>query len=395
MDSPPQVNRGESLRSLLSGLLIFVLLLGSVLALHYYIGHRLIGASGLTGGVAVLAWTLLWTLFACVPLAFVATRALPRTLALPIYWVAHLWIGIFGLLLTVVSVVDLVRVISEWIVGRALPAWVGPVQAAAVLGAVATAALYGFQVARGKPKVERIRVPIASLAPNAEGLRIVQISDVHIGETLDGRFLRRIVEQVNALNPDVVAITGDLVDGSVARLREEMKPLADLRALYGVFYVTGNHEYYHGGPAWEEAVRRLGVTVLHNAHQVIEHRGGQVVIAGVTDHDGGHAGPEHAPDVGRALLGAPTGVPRVLLAHQPRQAAMAKGHGVDLQLSGHTHGGQIFPFMFFVKLQQPTVSGLQKLHGFWLYTHRGTGYWGPPLRIGPSPEIAELTLVSA
>jgi hypothetical protein len=227
------------------------------------------------------------------------------------------------------------------------------------------------------------------------GLKVVQISDLHIGQTLDGKFLERVVEQVNALEPDVVAITGDLVDGTVARLRDDVAPLARLRAKLGVFYVNGNHEYYSGPVAWERHVATLGITVLHNEHRVVERGGDALVIAGITDHGGGAFGPEHESRPDKAVAGAPEGVPRILLAHQPRSAPQAAPFGYALQLSGHTHGGQIFPFMFFVRLQQPVVSGLHKLAGMWVYTSRGTGYWGPPLRIGPSPEITALTLVPA
>ncbi|MFP2910296.1 metallophosphoesterase, partial [Pyxidicoccus sp. 3LFB2] len=254
-----------------------------------------------------------------------------------------------------------------------------------------------FVTARGRARVERLTVPVAGLGPGLSGLKVVQISDIHIGLTLDGRWLRRVVEQVNALKPDIVAVTGDLVDGFVEALRDEVKPLADLRAPLGVFYVTGNHEYYNDGPAWAAEVARLGLTVLQNEHRVVERGGARLTVAGVTDHDAGHVHPAHAsrPDV--ALHGAPSGVPRLLLAHQPRSAldVARAGVAVDLQLSGHTHGGQVFPFMFFVKLQQPVVRGLATIAGVRVYTHRGTGYWGPPMRLGPAPEIAELTLVSA
>jgi predicted MPP superfamily phosphohydrolase len=211
---------------------------------------------------------------------------------------------------------------------------------------------------------------------------------------LDRHFLRRVVEQVNALQPDLIAVTGDLVDGSVRTLRDEVAPLSELRAPLGVYYVTGNHEYYHGGAAWTAEVARLGLTVLHNEHRVVERAQARLVVAGVTDHEGGRMDPAHACRPDLALAGALEGVPRLLLAHQPRTAFLAKGLGVDLQLSGHTHGGQMFPFMFFVKLQQPVIRGLATIAGVRVYTSRGTGYWGPPLRLGPAPEITELTLVT-
>jgi hypothetical protein len=380
---------------ILQTVLALLAVVGTVVLLHLYIGSRLIGGLGLTGVAAVAGWSALLALFASVPAGFVTLRAGPRWLGLPLWWVSHLWIGVFGLLLVAVVAGDLARL--AW-AAVADPSAQGVtqalrVQAAAALGLVVPAVAFGYRTARGPAKVEEVRVPIAGLGPELAGLRVVQISDLHIGQTLDGRFLERVVDQVNGLEPDVVAITGDLVDGSVSRLRDQVAPLARLRAKLGVFYVTGNHEYYSGPAAWERHVASLGITVLHNEHRVVRRGGSALVVAGVTDHDGGAFGPEHESRPDLAVAGAPEGVPRILLAHQPRSAAAAAAHGYQLQLSGHTHGGQIFPFMFFVRLQQPVVSGLRKLSGMWVYTSRGTGYWGPPLRIGPAPEITALTLV--
>jgi len=162
-----------------------------------------------------------------------------------------------------------------------------------------------------------------------------------------------------------------------------------------VFFVTGNHEYYSGGAAWEAEARALNMTVLHNEHRVIEQNGAQLIIGGVTDLEGARFSPSHAPRSDLAFAGAPAGAPRVLLAHQPRFAEVAAAEKVSLMLSGHTHGGQIFPFMFFVKLQQPVIGGFATLWGVPTYTSNGTGYWGPPFRIGPRGEVTEVTLVRA
>ena len=368
-----------------------------VVLLHVYLGSRLIGGLGLTGLAASAGWTALALLFVSVPLGFAGTRAGPRWLAVPLWWVSHLWIGVFGLLLVSVLTGDVAR----WLwAAFTSPSAEGAqramrVEAAVVLGLLAPAIAWGWRTARGPARIENVTVPIPGLGAGMAGLKVAQISDLHIGQTLDGRFLERVVEQVNALEPDVVAITGDLVDGSVARLRDDVAPLSRLRAKLGVFYVNGNHEYYSGPVAWERHVASLGITVLHNEHRVVQRGGDSLVIAGITDHNGGAFGPEHQPRPDKAVAGAPHGVPRILLAHQPRSAEEAAPFGYALQLSGHTHGGQIFPFMFFVRLQQPVVSGLHRLAGMWVYTSRGTGYWGPPLRIGPAPEITALTLVPA
>lgn len=380
---------------LLRGILMLALMVGLVAGLHGYLGVRLVSEPGLPGPWAGLGWAVLGLGFASIPAAMASTRMRPSWKEQVLHWGGMLWLGAFGLLLTATGVADLVG--WGWrLVGSAPePLALARGKALAVVGVVLPALLLAFRTARAPAKVERVRVPVSGLGAGLSGMKVVQISDIHIGPTLDRRFMQRVVDQVNALQPDVVAVTGDLVDGSVWRLRDEVAPLAGLRAPLGVFYVTGNHEYYHGGAAWSAEVARLGLTVLHNAHRVVERGGSRLTVAGVPDLEGGRMDPAHAcrPDV--ALAGAPEGVPRLLLAHQPRVAALAQGLGVDLQLSGHTHGGQLFPFMAFVKLQQPVIQGLATIAGVRVYTHRGTGYWGPPLRLGPSPEIAELTLVSA
>ena len=369
--------------------------LGLPVALHVYIGLRLFTAPGWPAPWAAVGWGLLGLCFLILLAGFRAARREATGFSRVIQWGAYLWLGAFGIFLTAVLASD--------VVGAAL-SLSGTVtdmhalargRAAAVLGTVVPAVAFAFVTARGKARVERTTVALKDLGPGLEGLRVVQLSDVHVGPTLDGVWLQRVVDQVNALKPDIVVITGDLVDGSVEELRDQMTPLASLEASLGVYYVTGNHEFYHGARAWMSEVARLGITVLTNEHRVVERGGARLVVAGVTDHDAGHIDPplESRPDL--ALAGAPPDVPRLLLAHQPRTALSLQGLRVDLQLSGHTHGGQIFPFMFFVKLQQPVVQGLATVAGTRVYTHRGTGYWGPPLRLGPAPEIASLTLVGA
>lgn len=378
---------------LLRGLLFAVVFVGSAAGLHYYIGFRLIHGAGLTGAAAKVAWAVLALLFLSMPASFAATRSMSRRWALALYWVAHLWMGTFALLLTAVASAELVLALVRALVGPEagslshLPLL--------VLGLVAPALAVGLLTARGSPKVERVEVPIKGLGEGLTGMTVVQLSDLHIGETLDRRFLSHVVEKANALGADLVAVTGDLIDGTVQNLRDELAPLAKLRAPLGVYYVTGNHEYYHGGAVWEAQVRRLGLTVLHNEHRVVEKNGARLVVAGVTDYEGKNFGALNACRPDLALEGAPAGVPRLLLAHQPRTARLASGLGVDLQLSGHTHGGQIFPWNFLVRLQQPVISGFKVLYGVPVYTSRGTGYWGPPIRLGPAPEITLVKLSSA
>jgi predicted MPP superfamily phosphohydrolase len=252
----------------------------------------------------------------------------------------------------------------------------------------------GFVNARRRARILNVDVPIPGLPAALEGFTIAQISDVHVGPTIKSNYVEAIVDAVNRLGADVVAITGDVVDGSVAQLSRHTAPLGRLHANHGVYLVTGNHEYYSGADAWIAEFRRIGLTVLVNEHVVIEHDGARLVLAGVTDYTGGQFDAAHRSDPAAAIEGAPHDIEtRVLLAHQPRTAHAAADAGFTLQLSGHTHGGQIFPWNFLVRLQQPFTAGLAKLDSLWVYTSRGTGYWGPPKRLGAPSEITRVRLV--
>jgi hypothetical protein len=244
--------------------------------------------------------------------------------------------------------------------------------------------------------VVTVEIPVANLPAALHGFTIVQISDIHVGPTIRGRYVEAIVEAVNRLKPDVVAITGDLVDGSVAELAGQVAPLARLVSRDGSFFVTGNHEYYSGADAWMAQLEGLGIHVLQNRHVVIERGGAKLVLAGVADYSAGHFDASHRSDPQAAIAGAPADAAiKVLLAHQPRSAAAAARAGFDLQLSGHTHGGQFLPWNFLVKLQQPFTAGLHVMDQLRIYVSRGTGYWGPPKRFGAPSEITEVRLVPA
>jgi len=254
---------------------------------------------------------------------------------------------------------------------------------------------WGWHEAMRVPRVRTVEVFLRGLGAGLQGARVVLITDTHYGPIDRSRWSARVVEVVNSLDPDLVCHTGDIADGSVARRRPQSVHLGDVRARLAKAYVTGNHEYF--GPsadAWLAHLTELGWEALHNRHIVVERDGSRLVVAGVDDrtaHGSGHPG--HGADHAAALRGAPEGVPVLLLAHQPRQVDAAVAHGVDLQLSGHTHGGQIWPFHLLVRLDQPVLHGLSR-HGArtQLYTSRGTGFWGPPFRVFAPSEITLLIL---
>ena len=377
------------------GMTLLVIVTGVVIAAHWYIGLRMIRDAQWPAPVQSVLWLTLWAAFGSIFLGFFGGRLLPRSLARITQWVGFIWMGMFGLLLTTSLATDLAFFLAGQMTAKG-PEW-GRAQALMVAALVGPALAWGFFVARRTPVVERTDVPIKGLGPAFEGLKIAQLTDVHIGETLDRRFLKRVAAQVNALQPDVIVVTGDAIDGPLTKLKDEVAAFGELKAPLGVFYVTGNHEYYHGAAAWIAEMKRLGLQPLINEHRVLEKNGDQLVIGGVPDVEGARFSASHAPSVEAAFAGAPLPekAPRILLAHQPLFARRAGGQGVQLMLSGHTHGGQIFPFMFLVRLQQPVIAGFHELSGVPTYTSRGTGYWGPPFRVGPSSEIALLTLKRA
>jgi predicted MPP superfamily phosphohydrolase len=262
---------------------------------------------------------------------------------------------------------------------------------AAVAGVAAAGSVgYGMASALGAPRLEQVTVSLGRLPAGLDGLRIAVVSDLHLGPLLGRSHTERVVTMINEQRPDLVAIVGDVVDGTVAELGEAVAPLRDLVSRHGSFFVTGNHEYYSGAAPWVREFARLGVNPLLN--QRTEIRSGDAVLdlAGVNDVTGDSEG--QGPDYRRALGGRDQTRPVVLLAHQPVQVHQAAANGVDLQLSGHTHGGQMFPFHGIVVLAQPVVSGLHRFGDTQLYVTRGTGFWGPPVRVGAPPEITMVHL---
>ena len=372
----------------------FVVILSLLVLLLVYIGMRILPDLALGLGANLLGALALALLGVLVPVGLMSASLRRRRLSQLVAWSGLLSMGFFSSLLVTTLARDLV-LLALMLAGVSSPSIIHGSALAVPLVAFGVTVV-GFVNARRLARVVKVNVPIRNLPPELHGYAIAQISDIHVGPTIKRPFLNAIVERVNTLGADAIAITGDLVDGSVQRLREHTEPLAQLRANDGVFFVTGNHEYYSGAEEWIAEVRRLGVTVLLNQH-VLRRRGdASLMIAGVADFSAHQFNPTHRSDPQRAAAGAPQDVDvRVLLAHQPRSAPQAAEAGFDLQLSGHTHGGQFFPWNLFVPLQQPFVAGLNRVRDMWVYTSRGTGYWGPPKRFGAPSEITLVRLVPA
>jgi predicted MPP superfamily phosphohydrolase len=384
-------------------LFYFVLATLVTAATHVYFDRRLVVASALTPRRAFAVRAVLVGNVLLLPGALVLclrARAAWASLAVPLGRVAFIDEG-FGLLLLAALVIR----DAVWLVGsvvrrllrrrdgvppdlerrRALQLLRVTGLAAAGLAAGATTLAHAQAVA--VPEIDRVLLRIARLPRGLRGLRIAQISDLHVGPTIRGDTVAAIVAHVNALSPDLVVITGDLVDGFVAQLSAEVAALRDLRASLGCFFVTGNHEYYYRAHEWVEELRALGCTVLLNEHRVVERDGGRLLLAGVCDESGANHPDGHAQDLEGAIAAAPQVDARILLAHRPDCATRAAALGFDVQLSGHLHGGQFFPVTALLRATSRYVAGLYDVAGMQLYVSRGAGYWGPSLRLGAPQEV--------
>jgi predicted MPP superfamily phosphohydrolase len=355
------------------------------LSLFAYAGRPVLAGAAAAGIAPIGAWAILFGL-SLLPLL---TTFLHRA-----HWSGSLTLALFSTLLVLVLAGDVFHglyLLLRFAAGQSWPLLNARAMSLSILGAAGVMSLVGLAQARC-PRVRRVSVPIDNLPAELEGYRIVQWSDVHVGPTIQHRFVQSLVERTNALEPDAVAITGDFVDGPMAELRGHIEPLRDLRTRDGAFYVTGNHEYYWSISEWLPVLQSAGLEFLKNEHRVVTRNGAKVVFAGVTDPVGRDT---HRQDPDRALSGAPADAVKVLLAHRPQTAQAADRLGVHLQLSGHTHGGQFFPFNLVIKKFQPIVAGLHRVGRTWLYVNRGTGYWGPPTRLAVGGEITVIELTGA
>lgn len=242
------------------------------------------------------------------------------------------------------------------------------------------------------PVVKEVPVPVEQLPADLEGLAIVQISDLHIGPTIQSRYVKKVVKKTNASNPDLIVITGDLADAHTESIKKHLQPLADLKARYGVFYVTGNHEYYWGIESLLPELQLLGFKILTNTNEVIAIRDTKILVAGIPDPSGKQFVSDHQPDMAKARATEVATHFNILLAHRPDPYISAEEHGFHLQFSGHTHAGQFFPFSLLIPIAHKYYNGLNRHGKLWLYVNPGTGYWGPANRFGITSEITLVRL---
>ncbi|MDQ7907079.1 metallophosphoesterase [Phytohabitans sp. ZYX-F-186] len=394
------------------GVIVFVVFAFAVVGLiHLYLWKRLVrdttrpGPWRRAGTIAALVLGVL------VPATLIGTRVGQWWLA----WPGYLWLAVMFYLIIVLVVLEVPMLVAKLALRRKrasapVPVLVGaggpPVEpptldhqpdrrlllarGAAIFAGLTAAGIsgYGIRTALGPPQLDRVTIPLARLPRTMDGLRIALVSDIHLGPLRGRAHTERIVQMINDMDADVVAVVGDLVDGSVEELGVAAAPLERLRSRRGAYFVTGNHEYFSGYQQWVDEVARLGLRPLRNERLEIEG----LDLAGVNDL----AGEAHqdGPDFAKTFDGRDPSRPVVLLAHQPVQAREAAKYGVDLQLSGHTHGGQMVPWSLMVRLEQPVVSGLGTVDGTKVYVTNGAGFWGPPVRVGAPPQVTLVELNS-
>jgi predicted MPP superfamily phosphohydrolase len=386
----------RSLRNALAIALVAAAASAFLAGLHYYIARRLVLDPGwpapwrqsLLAAIAVLGATLV-----AQP---VVERLLRPPLSRLVSWPASLWMGFAFLALLLLGASDAVLWVAGGVARAAPDVSVGAertaaLRAVAVAAAVLVAGAVGLRTALRPPALRRVEIRLARWPVALDGFRIVQLSDLHIGPILRRGFAEKLVAEVDRLAPDLIAVTGDLVDGSVRQLEGEVEPLGELSAPHGVYFVTGNHDYYSGAETWLARIEQLGIRPLRNERVRIGDGDGAFDLAGVDDHRGDWLRGS-SEDLTRALGDRDPDRPVVLLAHDPASFDGARAMGVDLQISGHTHGGQIWPFGYLVRLAVPQVAGLLRRGRSQLYVSRGSGFWGPPIRLFAPSEITEIVI---
>ncbi|MBT3228938.1 MAG: metallophosphoesterase [Candidatus Marinimicrobia bacterium] len=391
--------------------MFFIIVVFVMTILYGYVGARVIAPFDISGVSLVVYWTVI-VLLAITPIAgmILRSRGLENLFIDSFLWLGFIGMGLFSLAFIAFIVRDL-----GWVTGTLSFNILKTITSSSPssiqldpgrrqfllmsmnLGIVGVTSLLGgiglFQ-ARRKASIITQNIAIEKLPSEFEGLTIAQISDLHVGPTIKADYARTVVDQVNALQPDLIFFTGDMVDGSVDRLSEDVEPLRYLKSKYGTYFVTGNHEYYSGAEQWVDKVHELGMIHLENEHRILKKGKASLAIAGVTDLMAHHTIKSHKTDPHKAMRGIPDDMPSIMLAHQPGTVELTQGLSIDLLVSGHTHGGQFMPFNLAVAKAHKYYAGLYNHGTMQVYVNRGTGYWGPPLRLGIPSEITLFKLSS-
>lgn len=384
-----------------------------LILIYIYIGRQLINPASFSPHCRIIMWLIMVFIMLITPTPFILQKyGVENYCTNLLTWVGSLSLGFFTFVFSFLVARDMIFVLMGFVrrfFSRAHNFFcfdnkaVEPVDInrrrfllnsmnIGIFGVSGALVGYGFLEARHPPTIVEVSIPFHDLPDDLEGFRIVQITDTHIGPTTRHGYMETVVERVNMLTPDIVVFTGDIADGSVSHLRNKVFPLKNLSANYGSYFVTGNHEYFFGEQNWLEEVDRLGLKALLNEHLVLQCGEGRIILAGVTDYSAERYNSSRASNPEASLSGAPQCNVKILLAHRPGSIYAAARSGFDLQISGHTHGGQLYPWRF--TCLSPYVAGLHRFKNTWIYVSRGTGYWGTPLRLGITSEITLIKLTS-
>lgn len=383
------------IRKLVAGIVFLTIFFSVMGGAHYYILKRIALDPAWPPGVAAGAVAMM-TLGLVALIVQGILRRRVGVLVRALSWVAYVWLGVLFYLFISTAMLDLATSVFVFATER------GPELATSrpflrgralmICGITLLASLAALRIGLQPPVTKRIEIALDRFPEALDGFRIVQISDVHIGPLLGERFSALVTERVNALEPDLIAVTGDLVDGRVKSIAKQVEPFRELRAEHGIYFVTGNHDYYSGADDWVSLVTSYGWHTLRNRSVSIGTSGAEFELVGVDDPHGDMLENSGGEDLNLALRDVDTTRAVVLLAHDPATFRRARKIPVGLQLSGHTHGGQIWPFGWAVRAVVPWVAGHFREGASQLYVSSGTGFWGPPMRLGTRAEITELTL---
>ena len=381
-------------------MLFFVVFSTVLLIVYSYVGCRLIWPLDISSYYKTLFFVLLVTLY-CLPMITFAFyfNKVENNFTRIIAWLGYTGLGTVTLLFFLQICVDLLLLLKTLVahknhfdpqrrafIGLSLKGIVGG------LGAIGT--VWGLYNAVKTPIIKKVKIPIPNLPQSLREIRMAQITDLHVSTMITEKFVKRVTKKILDLNPDILFFTGDAADGSVKSYGKHMSSLAEIKPKYGKYFVTGNHEYYSDMNGWLRLIENLGFKILINESQIINVQGSTIMITGIPDRGGKHFSSFHKTDMEKAVGGMPATNLKILLAHQPKDVEHAVKYNFHLLLSGHTHGGQYFPFSLLVQMAHPFLKGLHKRENTWVYINQGTGYWGPPMRIGTEPEITEITFTS-
>ena len=389
--------------------MFFIVAIMMLVIIHGYVGFKIIPAVGFSGYNNIIAWALL-SFIAFLPIAPIGFRfmGVESKLIDKFSLLGYTSLGFFVITFIILifkemmifAVLGLEKILpffskSTEIINDDRRDFLQKSLSVGVLTITTPSAVYGFYEARKGPSIIEQKIKLGNKLPDSfNGMTIAQISDLHVGPTIKKGYVENVVAKISQVNPDMIVITGDLIDGSIKHLINDLAPLADLSASCGVYFVTGNHEYYSGVDYCVEHIDKLGITNLINEHILVNKNKDNIILAGITDYRAGYIKPSHRSNPSLALDGASKDLVRILLAHQPNSIYDVHKTGVDLQISGHTHGGQFWPFNIPTSLANAYLAGHYDHSGTQIYVNRGTGYWGPPLRLGIPSEITLFRLIN-